>query len=153
MLSQIMSQSLRNTTVPPRPGRVTGPARAGLKAAPVSAPHQDAEDQGQADRDRREMGGAAGNRGARLLGPKDGAPRSRGGDGLDETIGQSLFHDLPLTAHIARDPGISRVLLGPKIRRFLASVCEKPRTTVCYITSYYKMFYAKWRLTTNAGER
>ena len=42
---------------------------------------------------------------------------------------------------------------GPKIRRFLASVCEKPRTTVCYITSYYKMFYAKWRLTTNAGER
>jgi hypothetical protein len=97
--------------------------------------------------------GAAGNRGARLLGPKDGAPRSRGGDGLDETIGQSLFHDLPLTAHIARDPGISRVLLGPKIRRFLASVCEKPRTTVCYITSYYKMFYAKWRLTTNAGER
>jgi hypothetical protein len=112
MLSQIMSQSLRNTTVPPRPGRVTGPARAGLKAAPVSAPHEDAEDQGQADRDRREMGGAAGNRGARLLGPKDGAPRSRGGDGLDETIGQSLFHDLPLTAHIARDPGISRVPLG-----------------------------------------
>ena len=46
------------------------------------------------------------------LAPKDGAPRSRGGDGLDETIGQSLFHDLPLTAHIARDPGISRVPLG-----------------------------------------
>src|ERR1700730_10611037 len=70
------------------------------------------------------------------LAPIDGAPRSRGGDGLDETIGQSLFHDLPLSAHIARDPGISRVLLGPKIRWFLASVCEKPRTTVCYITSY-----------------
>jgi hypothetical protein len=33
-----MSQLSRNTTVPPRPGRVTGPARAGLKAAPVSAP-------------------------------------------------------------------------------------------------------------------
>src|SRR5712671_5878572 len=69
MLSQIMSQLFKNTTVPPRPGRVAGPARAGLKAAPVSAPHEDAEDQGQADRDRREMGGAAGDRGARLLGP------------------------------------------------------------------------------------
>jgi hypothetical protein len=29
-----------------------------LKAAPVSTPHEDAEDQGQADRDRREVGGA-----------------------------------------------------------------------------------------------
>ena len=69
MRSQIMSQLFRNTTVPPRPGRVMGPARAGLKAAPVSASHEDAEDQGQAVRDRREMGGAAGDRGARLLGP------------------------------------------------------------------------------------
>jgi hypothetical protein len=34
-----------------------GPARAGLKAAPFSAPHEGAEDQGQADRDRREVGG------------------------------------------------------------------------------------------------
>jgi hypothetical protein len=58
MRSQIMSQLFRNTTVPPRPGRVTDPARAGLKAAPVSTPHEDAEDQGQADRDRREVGGA-----------------------------------------------------------------------------------------------
>jgi hypothetical protein len=50
------------------PSRVTGPTRAGLKATPVSAPHEDAEDQGQADRDRREVGGAAGDYGARLLG-------------------------------------------------------------------------------------
>src|ERR1700730_4183255 len=57
MRSQIMSQLLRNRTVPPRPGRVMGPARAGLKAAPFSAPHEGAEDQGQADRDRREVGG------------------------------------------------------------------------------------------------
>src|SRR3984893_15626438 len=42
MRSQIMSQLFRNTTVPPRPGRVTDPARAGLKAAPVSTPHEDA---------------------------------------------------------------------------------------------------------------
>jgi hypothetical protein len=42
--------------------------RAGSKAAPVRAPHEDAEGQGQADRDRREVGGAAGDRGARLLG-------------------------------------------------------------------------------------
>ena len=46
-----------------------GPARAGLKAAPFSAPHEGAEDQGQADRDRREAGGAAGDRGSHLLGP------------------------------------------------------------------------------------
>ena len=34
------SQLFRITTVPPRPGRVTGPARAGLKATPVSSPHE-----------------------------------------------------------------------------------------------------------------
>jgi hypothetical protein len=34
-----------------------------------SAPHEDAEDQDQADRDRREAGGAPGDRGAHLLGP------------------------------------------------------------------------------------
>src|SRR3984893_16812847 len=38
MRSQIMSQLFRNTTVPPCPGRATVLARAGLKAAPVSAP-------------------------------------------------------------------------------------------------------------------
>ena len=47
------------------PGCVTGPARAGAG----QRPHEDAEDQGQADRDRREAGGAAGDRGAHLLGP------------------------------------------------------------------------------------
>jgi hypothetical protein len=47
--------------VPSHPGRVTGPARAGSKAVPVSAPHEEAEDQGQADRDWRE-GGRGGRR-------------------------------------------------------------------------------------------
>ena len=35
-----MSQLFRITTVPPRPGHVSDPARAGLKAAPVSSPHE-----------------------------------------------------------------------------------------------------------------
>ena len=47
-----MSQLFRNTTVPLRPGRIT---RAARRRRP--APHEDAEDQGQADRGRREVAG------------------------------------------------------------------------------------------------
>jgi hypothetical protein len=47
-----MSQLFRNTTDPLRPGRITRAARRRR-----SAPHEDAEDQGQADRGRREVAG------------------------------------------------------------------------------------------------
>ena len=89
-----MSQLFKNTTVPPRSGRVAGPARAGLKAAPVSAPHEDAEDQGQADRDRREMGGVAGDRGARLLGPH-ACRRHVCAEPLDVRGGCGSLHHMP----------------------------------------------------------
>jgi hypothetical protein len=53
-----------------------GPSVRRIEGGAGQHTHEDAEDQGQADRDRREVGGAAGNRGARLLGPHGCGPRT-----------------------------------------------------------------------------
>ena len=63
-----MSQLFRNTTVTLRRPRYGPGARAELKAAPFQRPHEDAEDQDQAGRDRREADRTADDRGARLFG-------------------------------------------------------------------------------------
>jgi hypothetical protein len=67
-----------NGSAAPRPRY--GPSARRIEGGAGQRPHEDAEDQGQADRDRREVGGAAGDRGARLLGPHGCGPRTLGPD-------------------------------------------------------------------------
>jgi hypothetical protein len=67
-------RELRNTTVTLRRPRYGPGARAELKAAPLQRPHEDAEDQDQAGRDRREADRTADDRGARLFGLHGCAP-------------------------------------------------------------------------------
>jgi hypothetical protein len=57
-----------NSSAAPRPRY--GPSACRIEGGAGQHPHEDAEDQDQADRDRREVGGAAGDRGVRLLGPQ-----------------------------------------------------------------------------------
>ena len=66
-----------NGSAAPRP-RYGPSARRVDGGAGQHPPHEDAEDQCQADRDRREVGGAAGDRGARLVGPHGCGPGTLG---------------------------------------------------------------------------
>jgi len=61
-----------------RPRPRYAPSARRIEGGAGQRPHEDAEDQGQADRDRREVGGAAGNRGARPLGPRGCGPGTLG---------------------------------------------------------------------------
>jgi hypothetical protein len=66
-----------NGSAAPRPRYEPSARRVGRRC-PSAPPHEDAEDQCQADRDRREVGGAAGDRGARLVGPHGCGPGTLG---------------------------------------------------------------------------
>jgi hypothetical protein len=66
-----------NSSAVPRPRYSPSTRRieGGARQRPA---HEDVEDQGRADRDGREVGGAAGDRGARLLGPHGSGPGTLG---------------------------------------------------------------------------
>jgi hypothetical protein len=66
-----------NSSAVPRPRYSPSTRRieGGARQRPA---HKDVEEQGRADRDRREVGGAAGDRGARLLGPHGCGPGTLG---------------------------------------------------------------------------
>jgi hypothetical protein len=129
-----MSQLFRNTTVPPRPGRVMGPARAGLKAAPFSAPHEGAEDQGQADRDRREVGGGR-PRCSPTTGPARAYRRHVCAEPLDARGGGGSLHHMPsrkadgyryyVSAALITEAGTDRAQGGRIVARVLGPRPER----------------------------